>query len=648
MGIQRKLTFLMITLILLGIALTSLFTLRTFSGHIRDNTIADLQERSQALKEQVDALLADQTKMLRFIAESEGLQKALENNNVPDAVNRLANFKMCLDIACLELLLPGGEIAHLPGTPEAFFSGPADSILSKALNGENLRFFFYREGRQIIRLVQPVFSKNSSAAIAVLVSGFVMDKHFLDNLKMKTGAEIIFIDPVGRMQTTLAGERADRLHTGIMERLSRRLNSGNSNVFNVAFEANGRDYLFCFFPFQYVSESSSGYFASGVSLGFMQKAQNQVLLQILIISLIATLIVGIVAWFVSRTISRPIGRLKQSAYAMAQGKLKQTIPKESNDEIGELTDLFNEMAASLNAMRGNLEAQVKARTAELHDVNLKLKKYTDNLERMVAKRTAELRTKDAALLQSAKLASLGEMATGIAHEVNQPISVIKIIVTGLMRQYKQQGKLDSAVIHNELMTINQQTVRLQKIISHMRMFARKRTGTQFSPTDVNRIIKDSFLLVGQQLRAHNIDIDLQLDDRLPEINADQTLLEQVIINLINNARDALDEKALRLTGKERDSYQKSIAIRTFKKDKFVVIEVTDNGAGIAPDIAGQVFEPFFTTKAAPKGTGLGLSISYNLVKTLFGEIEIKSAPDQGAAFVLTFPVHQEIPDGTST
>lgn len=333
---------------------------------------------------------------------------------------------------------------------------------------------------------------------------------------------------------------------------------------------------------------------------------------------------------------RPIRQLSHQIAAINNigQPLSLSVPKDK--ELAELVSHLNRLTGQVFHLH-DLKEKFDERTAELNHANEKLARYSNKLEQIVIKRLEELREKDAELIQSEKLTNLGEMATSIAHEINQPINVIKLIVSGLLRIYTKNGTLDHAHVLQELQTVNKQVARLQKIITHMKAFARKRVPADISPIDVNVPISEAFLLIGQQLHNHGIEVDLQLQDKLPLVKADPTHLEQIIINLANNARDSLDEKFERLSPAEKSAFIKKLSIRTEVKESRILIEVADNGSGMAGSVVEKIFEPFYTTKLSKKGTGLGLSICYNLLRGMNGEISVVSEEGQGARFLIRLP-----------
>lgn len=273
---------------------------------------------------------------------------------------------------------------------------------------------------------------------------------------------------------------------------------------------------------------------------------------------------------------------------------------------------------------------------ELHD-------YAADLERAVQQRTDQLREKDAQLVQSGKLATLGEMATGIAHEINQPLGGISLMAQGIQRAL-EKGKLTDELLANRLHSIHEQIERINKIINHLRVFGRQAPESK-SPIDVNKPLRDVLDLIGMQLRNHNILLTLTLDERLPHVLGDANRLEQVFLNIIGNARDALEEQEIRVNGLRAEletpdwaaTWEKQLSIRTAMENGMVTITVTDTAGGIPERVMSKIFEPFFTTKQVGKGTGLGLSISYGIVKEFDGDLRVTTKMDVGSTFTVALP-----------
>jgi two-component system NtrC family sensor kinase len=231
------------------------------------------------------------------------------------------------------------------------------------------------------------------------------------------------------------------------------------------------------------------------------------------------------------------------------------------------------------------------------------------------------------LEHAAKLASVGELAAGIAHEINNPLAVINEeagLIKDLMNPEFGEPLTNDDLI-TRLTTIQESVFRCRDITRKLLGFVR-RTDIDLKNHDVNTLInKVTDDLLGQELAVSNIELIKDYDSNLPEILTDSNQLLQVILNLINNAVDAMKEKPGRIT------------ISTFRDRDFVNISISDTGCGIAPANLDKIFMPFFTTKEVGKGTGLGLSVSYGIIKGLGGKIEVKSAVGEGTTFIITLP-----------
>jgi histidine kinase len=245
------------------------------------------------------------------------------------------------------------------------------------------------------------------------------------------------------------------------------------------------------------------------------------------------------------------------------------------------------------------------------------------------------------LVQASKMATLGEMATGIAHELNQPLSVIKTASGFLLKKQQSGAEVAAQTFQSMLEKIDSNIDRATKIINHMRDIARK-SDLQLQPMRIQEVISKAYEMFQQQLKLREISVEWELPEDLPRINGDPDRLEQVFINLFVNARDAIEEK---WGGRDYGADDKKIRISGRTENHSVVIEFSDTGPGIPKNMADRIFEPFFTTKEAGKGTGLGLSISYGIIRDCGGHISV-AAGGSGARFILKFPVRRENEEST--
>ena len=247
----------------------------------------------------------------------------------------------------------------------------------------------------------------------------------------------------------------------------------------------------------------------------------------------------------------------------------------------------------------------------------------------------KLKAKDIQLIHAARLATLGEMATAMAHEINQPLTIISLAAEGISRDIKK-NRLDMSLIPNDIQDVLNNVNRIDRIISHMRTFARQ--PEELESTEPEKLINNAFVMLGEQLKIHNITVSHKIEKNLPVIEVDPNQLEQVFINILINARQVLDEKEEQ-ANIEGKSFQKQLVCSIVRENDYVVFEFADNACGVPDKIKTRIFEPFFTTRDVGQGTGLGLSIAYNIVtRSLSGKIWVENNKMGGASFKVAIPI----------
>jgi PAS domain S-box-containing protein len=241
-----------------------------------------------------------------------------------------------------------------------------------------------------------------------------------------------------------------------------------------------------------------------------------------------------------------------------------------------------------------------------------------NLE--LTKKVMELQEKQDLLVQKSKLESLGEIAAGLAHEINQPLSVISLAFENIIYKLMQvEAQTDYFAKKSDLINLNIEKIR--QLIDHIRVFSRDQSSVMFEKVDLNLAIKNTLSLLKVQLFSHHIRLTLDLAEDSCFTLGNLTKMEQVMMNLISNARDAVDEKGLSMKGQE---YTQEISIKTYARGGHVVMVIEDNGTGIRKENLDKIYNPFFTTKPPGHGTGLGLSIVYGIITEMKGKIEVES------------------------
>ncbi len=304
-------------------------------------------------------------------------------------------------------------------------------------------------------------------------------------------------------------------------------------------------------------------------------------------------------------ITKPVSSLVEGMSRLSKGDMDYRIDLNQKDEFGMLAKSFNSMAEDLK--------QYKDRTDN----------WTRALEDEVHKKTAEIVRAQEQLINAEKLASLGRMAAGVAHELNSPLTGVVTFAHLMRKRIPPENAQDA----EDLNVIIEQAERCSRIVRGLLGFSRK-TASENTMVDVNTLVENTISMVRNQSRFYNIEFDVRFDKSIPEISIDANQIQQVFLNLLINAADAMEEKG-----------KITVSSRLIEDgERFLELQFSDTGPGIAEDIQGKIFEPFFTTKPPGKGTGLGLSVSYGIIKKHGGQISVESEAGKGASFFIRLPV----------
>ncbi len=333
---------------------------------------------------------------------------------------------------------------------------------------------------------------------------------------------------------------------------------------------------------------------------------------------IATLTFGVILTFLSsvvlciilwKIIIRPIMLLTDAMERVSKGDMDHRVNIDTKDEMGMLARRFNEMVEELKTARQRLENWAK------------------ELEEEVRKKTEEIRKGQEQMIHTEKLASLGRMAAGVAHELNSPLTGIVTFAHLMLKRLPPDDRMN----REDLEVIIEQAERCSKIIKGLLGFSRA-LPAQKQKVDINATISQVLDMIKNQAKFHNVKIKTELAPDLPEIEGDPSQLQQVYMNLLINAADAMNDRG-----------EVKICTRLVREDEkeYIEIEFTDTGPGIPEEHLNKIFEPFFTTKPVGKGTGLGLSVSHGIVRKHGGYMTVKSTPGRGTSFFIRLPVPKE-------
>ena len=306
---------------------------------------------------------------------------------------------------------------------------------------------------------------------------------------------------------------------------------------------------------------------------------------------------GVVVWFLLGRLTRPLRQLRNSAEAVGRGDYSRRVEAFSHDECGELATAFNQMTENVKVSREELEKTVETLKATQHQ-----------------------------LIQSEKLSGIGEFVAGVAHELNNPLTS----VMGFSELLQQSDLPEQQ--RRYLDVIFKSAKRCQRIVQSLLSFAR-RHAPERKVVCVNEIVESAIEILQYQMRTSNIEVTTHLDPALPATELDPHQMQQVFLNIINNARQAMEGRSV--PGRLRVSSE--------SVDGRVRVIFQDNGPGIPPENLKRIFNPFFTTKEVGKGTGLGLSLCYGIITEHGGAITPSSTYGKGATFVVELPITHQTP-----
>jgi two-component system NtrC family sensor kinase len=321
---------------------------------------------------------------------------------------------------------------------------------------------------------------------------------------------------------------------------------------------------------------------------------------------IAALAVVLVGAWTARRIARPILQLNRMTQAVASGDLNQKAGMQRADEIGELANTFDTMTMRLRertAEANNLYDEAIQRNQELADTNERLRSTQEQL------------------IQSEKLAAIGQLTAGIVHDVKNPLTVIKGVAELLLTEDNLDDELRS-----EISLMRESAVKANNIVTDLLKFSRQ-SKPDLEVHDMRETVEAALRLTAFPIRKAHVQVVKNLPDHAVMMIYDDQQVEQVLVNMISNAVQAMPTGGM-------------LRVSMSAADRQVSISLQDTGIGIAPENLSRIFDPFFTTKPEGEGTGLGLSVSYGIISNHNGRIEVNSAIGQGTTFTILLPMRQ--------
>jgi two-component system NtrC family sensor kinase len=343
-----------------------------------------------------------------------------------------------------------------------------------------------------------------------------------------------------------------------------------------------------------------------ISLESFEKEKAQIYNRMTISGVVSVIILSfLLSLLLTRFVNRPIDKLLAATKKAAHGDLEQTVGVRSHDELGELAGSFNNMISELKRSRDAIEG------------------WTQTLEHRVQERTQELQQVQDQLIRAGKMAALGELAAGVAHEINNPLTGVLTFSSLMLKKVDE-----SHPWKKDLENIVQQTTRCRNIVRGLLDFARQRKPDK-KEWDMHALLEQTLTLMEKQAPFQNIKINKEFKGTLPMLFVDGDQIQQVFMNILLNAADAMTENGGTLT------------IQTEFRDGMATVSFADTGCGIPKEHLSKLFDPFFTTKQTGKGTGLGLAISYGIIQSHSGDIEVESEVGKGSTFRVKLPIEKQ-------
>jgi two-component system, NtrC family, sensor kinase len=482
-----------------------------------------------------------------------------------------------------------------PLVSTADFESGSAAVVKQALGGEE-KVNTIRVGEKLYDVVSIPVSDSRGNLIGALTLGSELGGSVADELGRVTHSQVVLLAGDRAVLSTLPAPDSSAAFLKLFKEFSNP--SGKTNHRSAIRDiVIGEEHYFCTGN-RFASSGGDGNLGYLLLHSYEQSWRALQTTQHILLSMsgLAILIGSAIVCFLVGKVTRPLRELKSSAEAVGRGDFSRRVEVRYDDECGELARVFNQMTENLRDSREQLEMTVET-----------------------------LKLTQAQLIQSEKLSGIGKFIAGVAHELNNPLTSV-MGFSELLRQADVDPK------HKRyLEMIHKSALRCQKIVQALLSFARHRSPER-KPACLNRLVEAAVEILQYQFRTGNIEVKLHLDPRLPQAMVDPHQIQQVLVNLLNNARQAI----------ETHQPKGWVKVTTETCGHQVRVVIQDSGPGIPEENLSKIFDPFFTTKEVGKGTGLGLSLCYGIIKEHGGKITPRSKPGEGATFIIELPITQEV------
>ena len=552
---------------------------------------------------------------LRLMAFTEGVpealvardSQALQDLLFPIVLNSGIQATTVVDLTGTEII----TLARLPSSGEYIISKGGDfsqyKIVSDILKNDQDRIGDKYAGLLVTSFGPYLFTSApvrdaNGELLGVLLAGTSLDT-LLSDMKNQSLADVILLDNDGALVSTTFVEPETGF--GPVEINPGLINETKQSV-TLDFDLYGRDYKSTYAPLV-IRSNETGILGVALPSNFILTTMATSRTTFSLIFSAGTLATIVVGYLLAQSIAKPILRLRSVSQAVAAGDLNQNTGLRGTDEIGELAGAFDIMTLRLRdrtAEAARLYDETLLRNKELAEIN------------------ARLQTAQAQLIQSEKLASVGQLTAGIVHEVKNPLAVIK----GLAEELSEEFSVDPSS-KDQLATIRESATKASTIVTDLLKFARQSTP-ELERRDLRETVEASLRLTEYLARKGKVEVKVDMPPSPVLIWYDAQQIEQVLINLIGNAIQAMKNGG-------------TVRINLSEAESSIALSVQDNGVGIPEKNLKRIFDPFFTTKPEGEGTGLGLSVSFGIITRHRGQISVDSKPGLGTTFTILLPIDQE-------
>jgi signal transduction histidine kinase len=585
---------------------------RLVTSSVRERFFNQLVEASRVASDAVMRREQDHLSDLRLMVFAEGVSEALENEDQDALSQVLWPLALNGNLDAVSVLNPEGrEILTLAVDPEsgqyngyhgADFSGypVVSEVIAKRIDhiGDKYAGFIVTQFGPFLYTSTPVHHQDDNLQGVILVGTSL--ENLLIEVKSQALADLIVYDSDGLTlmssfsdfdfdSANLSSQEIEAI--GSEESTVKQINSSNR-----AFQASISPLL--------VREKPLGYLAVVLPSNYIVQTEATSRNTFSLIFSAATLVVILLGYFIAESIAKPLLRLREVTKAVAKGDLKKRSGLKRSDEIGELAAAFDLMTFRLGrrtAQAERLYVETIQRYEELQEINARLQ-FTQQQ-----------------LIQSEKLAAVGQLTAGIVHDVKNPLTVIK----GLAEELQEENGIDPQS-SDLLKVIYDSAGHANRIVTDLLKFARQSEPVMKSQ-DLVETVQTTLRLIDYLARKGSVKIETVFPDRPVMAVYDATQIEQVLVNLIQNAIQAMPDGG-------------TLGVRVYERRDQVVVMVEDSGVGISKENLRRIFDPFFTTKVEGEGTGLGLSVSFGIVAAHNGRIEVDSLVGKGTRFIVVLPI----------